>query len=72
MIVQDQHASLTQPDHSHFANLRGESPLASVDRTRFLSWSDGCEKRIGEVVVKIDRCLIDPDYDDCIQKLWDL
>ena len=69
MIVQDKHASLAQPDHCHFAYLCGESPFASVDRTRSLSWSDGCEKRIREVIVEVDGCLIDADYDNCIQKL---
>lgn len=69
MIVQDKHAGLAQPDHCNLAYLRGESPFTSVNRAGRLGWGDCCEKRIREVVVEIDRCLIDADYDNGVQKL---
>ena len=69
-IIQDKHASLTQPDHCHFTDLRSERLFTSVYGTCSLSRSDGREKGVWKVIVEIDRCLIDADDDYCVQKLW--
>ena len=69
MVIQDEHTSFAQPYHCHFTYLRSERPLTSVYGACSLSRSDGCEEGIREVIVEIDRCLIDANDDDCIQKL---
>ena len=70
MVIQDEHASFAQPNHCHFTYLSSERPLTSVYGTRSLSRSDSSEKRLREVIVEIDRCLIDANDDYGIQKLW--